>query len=148
MAYADQEDIENEIKGIEFSSTSSLTASALSEILEQESAVIDQYLLTQYQLPIINTGALNVLKKICIDFVVFRVEKILKKSNDSNDTNMPQKNASYSAYKNSMKLLKMFANSELSLNGASRLAAKTKIMGITPDKNLTERVFKKDEVQW
>lgn len=148
MPYAAVSDVQGELKGIVFSSTSSVNTATVTAMIEQESAVIDQYLSTQYETPVTDADALLTLKKICIDFVAFRVEKVLKHSNDSNDNRFSQEASAVMAYKESVKLLKMFSKGELSLAGATRISGKTKIMAISPDKNTTECVFKKDEKQW
>jgi phage gp36-like protein len=148
MAYATSSDIEGELKGITFSGTSSVTTTTVGEMLDQESAVIDQYLSTQYVTPVTDADALLTLKKICIDFVSLRIEKVLKHSNDSNDKGFVQEASTVMSYKESLKLLKMFSSGEISLAGATRISGKGRIMSISPDENTTERVFKKDEVQW
>jgi len=148
MSYAVVSDIAGELKGIAFTTSSTVTTATVTAMIEQESAVINQYLSTQYVTPVTDAGALQTLKKICIDFVALRVEKVLKHTNDSNDSRFVQEASTVMAYKESMKLLKMFSKGEISLAGAERLSGKGRIMAISPDKNTTERVFKKDEKQW
>lgn len=148
MTYAVAADIQGELKGITFTTTTSVTLATVTEMIAQESAVIDQYLSTQYVTPVTDTEAIKTLKKICIDFVALRVEKVLKHSNDSNDKGFVQEASTVMSYKESLKLLKMFSDGTISLAGAERITGKGSIMSISPDQNSTERVFKKDEKQW
>lgn len=148
MAYASQSDIENEMNGGAFDAGSGVTSGGLAEMLDQESAVIDQYLSTQYVTPVTDSTAIKVLKKICTDFVVFRVAKALRQSEGLTDNSEPRDVSESAAYRESLRLLKMFSSGQLALSGAAKQESKKKIMGFTPDKSTTENVFKKDEKQW
>lgn len=149
MAYADQTAIEGELKGTTFP-VSSVTVAVLTEMLDQESAVIDQYLSTQYVTPVTDSTALKILKKICTDFVVYRVAKVLKTQTGAPlpDDRFLQEATEGGAYRESKNLLKMLSNGQMSLNGATRLTGKSNIISVTPSQSTSERVFKKDEKQW
>lgn len=150
MSYADKADIEGELKGVSFETDTTVTSTNINSMLAQESAVIDQYLSAQYVTPVTDASALLVLKKICIDFTVYRIVKILKTKSKAPlpDTNMYQEVNEGSAYRESKKLLTMYQSGQMSLNGASRIGSKANIISISPKKNTSERVFKKDEQQW
>ena len=149
MAYATQSDIENELKGITFGADTKVTVDAVVEMITQESAVIDQYLSLQYTTPVTETKALPVLKKICTDFVTYRVAKIMKIKDgvESPDSRLIQQANEAGAYRESMKLLKQISEGTLPLSGLSLSASKSQKIYISPQPR-SESVFKKDEKQW
>ena len=149
MAYADISDIEGDLNGVDFSESTSLSESQVTEMIEQESAVIDQYLSAKYETPVTDSEALKVCKKICVDLVVHRVAKVLEIDGDTDapDPNMYQSSRG-AAFKNSRQMLRDFASGALPLNGASIKTGKTEKVHISPSSSEQARVFKKDEVQW
>jgi len=128
----------------------SLAEGDLTEFIDQESAVIDQYLGSRYTTPISDTTALKTVKRICIDFVVYRVEKILKTTSAGElpDNAIRQDATAVGAFNNSMRLLKSFSSGDVALRGASRLSSTTKRMAHSPKKSTVEPLFKRDEKQW
>lgn len=107
MTYATQANITSEMKGIVFDTTSQVKAADIAEFLEQADAMIDMYIGQRYTLPIAGSKSLLILKKIAIDLVVCRVNKILdlSKSNPIPADGVVQDITEGSAYRESMKLL-------------------------------------------
>lgn len=149
MGYATQADIQGDLKGVNFDESRSIDAAQVAAMIEQESAVIDQYISVKYALPITDAGALLVLKKICVDLVVHRVSKVLEidGNTDAPDPNMYQSSRG-AAFKNSLNMLKMFKTGQMPLTGAEINEGKVEKVYVSPAKNASERIFKKDEVQW
>lgn len=145
MAYATQADIEGELQGVTFP-IEPVTVSVLSGYLDQESALIDQHIGVIYELPITDTSALLYLKKICIDLVVYRVIKVLaSKSVEGDNRDISREKVAYDA---AIKVLEMIESGDKNLAGATRNSTQTKIISGTPASTSTERIFKKDTVQW
>lgn len=150
MGYATVTDIQGDLNGVDFSATnSSISVAEVQAMIDQESAVIDQYISVKYATPVNDASALLVLKKICIDLVVHRVNKVLEidGASDAPDSNMYQSSKG-AAFKNSINMLKMFASGQMTLTGADINEAKTEKVYVSPSEGSSERVFKKDEVQW
>lgn len=146
MAYADQDDIEGEMQGVTFP-LAPVTVAVLTDYLDQESAIIDNFIGNHYTTPVTaDAYALNVLKKICIDLVVYRVIKVLGRN--TTDAEGRDVSPEYTSYKNSMKLLMRIGDGDANLQGAERLSTKSNRMYISPVESTTDRVFLKDTQQW
>ena len=117
--YATQSDIEGNLKGTTFSSSSSVTETVLGEMISQESAVIDQHIIPKYDLPITDATALLFLKKLCIDLVVYRVKLVLqpKSSLPQPDGKVDQEIVTSTPYKEAMRMLKAILAGKMTLPG-------------------------------
>lgn len=145
MAYADTDDINGELKGVTLP-MNPITSDVLTGILDQESAVIDNYLGNYYTTPITDTTALLVVKKICIDLVVFRVVKIMAKNlPDTAERDITRETG---AYREAMAMLKKIGKGDMNLQGAERLTSKASRISIRPKKGTSTRTFEKDVEQW
>lgn len=121
MTYATQANITSELKGVIFSTTSQITSAAILEFLDQADAVIDMYVGKRYDTPVTGTKSLNLLKKIAIDIVVYRVTKILdlSKSIPIPEAGVIQDITEGSAYRESMRMLKDIRDNVMSLPDAT-----------------------------
>lgn len=77
MAYCTIADVSSEFKDTEFDANSAVTNTELTAIIDEESAVIDSYVGMRYVVPVTNTTALLVLKKLCKLMAADRVRGIL-----------------------------------------------------------------------
>lgn len=155
MSYATKEDIASEFKRLSFTGIDPvITETEVDEFIIQSCAMIDSMLCSRYTTPVTATTALIVLKKITIDFVSFRIEKILKIKNvkQSSSKNFEQSSPRYICYKESMKLLEMFstgkaklADAELDLGDNSQISAGaiTTVNGVP-----REPIFQRYKDQW
>lgn len=86
MPYASAADIHREFPGTLIPATDSTNNSvddvALAAWLDEASALIDSQLSSVYQLPIIGTQSLLILKTICINLVAWRFAKVTDEKND------------------------------------------------------------------
>lgn len=120
MTYAIEEDIQNELKRIVIGGDTGVTRNAIVDFLTQEGAKIDAFIGKRYTTPIVladDPKSFALLKKIEIDFVVYRVTKIL---NLSRSVPIPEKGVTQditegSAYRESMKMLQQIKDGKLDL---------------------------------
>ena len=152
MTYASTADIQAELKNLNVSATSAVTSAAISDFLDQSESLINMHVGKRYVTPITATESVLVLRKIEIDFVVYRVSKILdlKKSVPIPDARVIQDITEGSAYRDSMKTLmairdnKMDLPGETLINNSSALSSfhtETGNSGIVP-------LFEKGVQQW
>ena len=122
MAYAVRADIASEFKRISFTGSNPAVSEAeVDEFIVQAEAIINSAIRDEYALPITDTEAISVLKKITIDFVAYRVDKILKiKDIKATTGDMKQGGGRYQCYMDAQKLLKKIATGELPLGEALR----------------------------
>lgn len=152
MPYATSADIIAEIKGFDPDEESSVTSDAVDDFLTQADAVINMYIGKRYTTPVTATAALEVVKKIEIDIVVYRIAKILnlKKSVPIPDSNIIQEVTEGSAYRDSMKMLAAIRDNKMDLPGETETSAAGGLASFhTEAGNLDiEPCFKKGEQQW
>ena len=152
MTYATETDIENELKGITFGATSIPTSAAVADFLTQADAIINMYLSKRYATPIVDADALNIVKKIAIDFVTYRVVKILdlSKSNPIPDSNIIQQIDEGSAYRESMKMLAAIRDNKMDLLGVSEISSAGGLASFHTESGNSEIVpyFQKGVDQW
>lgn len=152
MTYATSSDIENELKGISFTATSSVTTGAVSDFLDQADAVIDMHIAKRYATPVTASESLLVLKKIAIDLVVYRVAKILdlKKSVPIPDSKVIQDITNGDAYKESMKLLAAIRDNKMDLPGQDELNSNVGLRSLHTEAGNSDIVpfFEKGVEQW
>lgn len=152
MPYATSADIIAEIKGFDPDEGSSVTSDAVDDFLTQADAVINMYIGKRYTTPVTATAALEVVKKIAIDIVVYRIAKILnlKKSVPIPDSNIIQEVTEGSAYRESMKMLAAIRDNKMDLPGETETNTAGGLASFhTEAGNLDiEPCFKKGEDQW
>jgi len=152
MTYATETDIENELKGIAFGASTVPTSAAVADFLTQADAIINMYLGKRYSTPIVDSDALNIVKKIAIDFVTYRVVKILdlSKSNPIPDSNIIQQIDEGSAYRESMKMLTAIRDNKMDLLGVSEISSAGGLASFHTESGNSEIVpyFQKGVDQW
>lgn len=146
--YCTSSDIVENIKDGVFSSSTAVTSSALSAMIAQESAVIDQHVTPRYTLPLSDASALLFLKKICIDLVVYRVTKVLqpKTATPAPDGSIVQDISHSSAYREAMKMLKSIMDGKMTLPGEA--VKSVSFFGSTGVDDDHEGEFESGERQW
>jgi phage gp36-like protein len=149
MTYATTTDIQSEFKSLPLSASSAVTTTEVEKFLEETDAIIDTFLAARYTLPITGTKSLLVLKKIEIDFVAYRVAKILnlKKEVPLPDENIIQELNEGAAYRESKKLLDGLFTGKMLLPDES---PKTSGSGMSDynSANSVEPIFERDTKQW
>lgn len=149
MTYALESHIVGEMKGVTFSSSSFVTTSKISEILDEADAEINGYINARYNLPITDSSALLFLRKIAIDIVVYRVSKILeiKSSKPIPDGRIIQDISSASTYRQAIKVLEGIRDGKNQLYGATLKSSVGNVKSYNNTNNI-EPQFKVDEQQW
>ncbi len=105
--YCVEADIVENLRGVSFGANTPVTTTALGNMIDQESQVIDQHIQGRYTIPVVDVDALVFLKKICIDLVIYRVTKVLRPKNIEPIPNKATQDISHaSAWRVSMKMLK------------------------------------------
>lgn len=152
MTYALAADIVEEMKGISFTSTSSVTDAAVLDFLDQADAEINMYIGKRYATPPTAAEALLLLKKIAIDIVVYRVTKILDltKSIPIPDKAIPQNITEGTAYRNSIDMLKAIRDDKMDLPGETEINTSGGLASFHTEPGNTgiEPCFEKGVVQW
>ncbi len=153
MSYSTTADIQKELKQIPLDDTSQVTESAVEGFITQADAIIDMYLGGRYTTPV--TGgvkSLSVLQKISIDFVTYRVAKILdlSQSNPIPDGDIIQTINEGSAYRESMKMLIAIRDNIMSLPDATLLDTAGGLASFHTESGNSEIVpyFDKESQQW
>jgi len=146
--YCTSADIVENMKGVSFSANSAVTSTALTNMIDQESATIEAHIQAKYALPITDATALLFLKKICIDLVVYRVTKVLqpKEVISAPDGKVEQEISAPSAYRNALGMLRALMNGKAQLPLESKKSIN--FISSTAVDNDTSTVFKHDEQQW
>ena len=146
--YCSQSEIKDNLKGFELQSDTTITPEILSEIISEESAVIDQHVQSRYTLPITDATSLLFLKKICIDLGVYRVTKILQPRQAVQTPAGPvmQEISNSSAYREAMRMLKDLMKGNTTLPGEEERAL-TFVSSTAVDCDHKTN-FKYEEQQW
>ena len=152
MTYATIANIESELKGVIFTTTSQVKSTAVLEFLDQADALINLYISERYIIPITGQYSLEVLRQIEIDLVTWRVSKILDltKSEPIPATGVPQEITEGSAYRRSLLLLKDIKANKCDLPDAEEINPIAGLASFHSDpanSNITP-VFDKQEQQW
>ena len=124
MSYCSSVDISVELKHMKLGDANSQVKTAdVEDFIDQADAVIDMYVGKRYETPIVGVKSLQILRKISIDLVTYRVVKILdlSKSNPIPDAQVVQEITEGSAYRESMKILKDIRDNLMSLPDATLL---------------------------
>ena len=146
--YATQAKVTARIKGTTFTETTSVTASALADIISQESATIDMHIIPRYDLPITNASALLFLEKLCIDMSVYQVKVVLqpKSALPQPDSKIAQEIVSSTPYKEAMRMLKAILAGKMTLPGETIKSINFVSSTAVDDDIQTE--FDSEEQQW
>ena len=148
VIYATEAQIIANLKGLVVGASNTITTAILSDILAEESQVIDQHIQPNYTLDITDADALIFLRKICIDLVVYRVAKILMpKEQKFTPDGRPIQDISYSgAWNKAMTMLKNLLIREIAL---PNISVKSRVfVSSTLDSDNVTQTFEKDVRQW
>ena len=147
IPYCEESDIIENLRGVSFGATTPVTSTALGNIIDQESQVIDQHIQSRFAVPPVDADALVFLKKICIALVIFRVTAILRPKNIEPIPNKSTQDiSSGSTWKAAMKMLKDLQSGETVLPNTD-VTAKVFVSSTLETDNV-KATFKKDERQW
>jgi len=149
MPYATVVEIASEFKSITFDSNSALTDTEVGAILDQTDALINAHVTQRYVTPITGDESLLILKKIEIDFVAYRVAKILnlKKEIPLPDNVVIQDLNSGAAFKTSSKMLERIFEGKILLPDAPLNTSATGFSDYNST-NSVEPIFERDIQQW
>lgn len=153
MSYCTAANVTSELKNVTFNASSSVTSAAVLEFIDQADAIIDMHIAQRYSAPV-TSGAksLNILKKISIDLVVYRIAKILNlsKSVPIPDQKVIQEITEGSAYRESMKLLVAIRDNLMNLPDATLLDSTSGLASFHTETGNSEivPVFDREEQQW
>ena len=148
IIYATESQIVANLKGLDVGVGKTITTAILSDILAEESQVIDQHLQPNYTLDITDADALIFLRKICIDLVVYRVAKILmpKEQKFTPDGKVIQDISYSGAWNKAMRMLKEILSREIAL---PNISVKSRVfVSSTLDSDNVKQTFEKDVRQW
>ena len=151
MSYVDVAGITSEFKNIDFTATGAvLSTDEVTQFILETSAVIDSRLSSRYVTPITGTISLLIVRKICIDFVAFRVAKILnlKKSLPLPEKLIVQELNEGSAYVESRNMLDSLQNGSVTLPDAVRVATTETGLSSYNTTNSITPTFKRSTYQW
>lgn len=149
MAYSAYTDVQSEFKNITFDSTSSVTSAEVTEFIAQEEAVINATISNRYEVPITGTAALSVMKSISINYVAYRVAKIL---NLRKDMPIPENFVSQAlnegnAFKQAQKRLFMIRDGDIILNDAVAVSTTQGVKSYNAENSISQ-IWKRDTKQW
>ena len=119
------------------------------EYRSREEAEIDAKLSVRYTTPITGTEAVKLVKKISIDFVAYRVAKILNLKRDIPvpDSRVVQELNYSGAYKKSLILLDKLASGKIPLPDATLNSPGPVVASYNADNDITP-IFERDTKQW
>jgi len=146
--YATEAQIEANLKGFDASTGDTVDSAALTDLIAEESQVIDQHIQGRYDLPVTDVDALVFLRKICIDLVVYRVSKILmpREQKELPNGTVIQDISHISAWRVAMKMLRDLKDGETTLPSTTE-QAKNFFSSFQDDEN-TDKNFELDKKQW
>lgn len=147
IPYCVEADIIENLRGVSFGAATPVTSTALGNIIDQESQVIDQHIQSRFTVPPVDADALVFLKKICIALVIYRVTTILRPRNIEPIPNKATQDISHaSSWKAAMNMLKDLQSGETVLPNTD-VTAKV-FVSSTLETDGVEGTFKKDVKQW
>lgn len=151
MTYATELDIQNEFKDISFGNANDiLDSSVISDFLAQTDAFIDMSIGQRYILPVVDSQALLILKKIEIDIVVCRIRKLidLTKSSMYPSDNVPQENTKTQGSCDNNATLKAIKDGQLTLPNTDFANAGGGLTSFHAENTDIYPVFMKGVTQW
>lgn len=154
MAYATVSDIESEFKNLSVSlGEDALSASEISEFIEQEEAVINATVSNRYEIPVTGTEALKIMKSISIAYVAYRVATILNLKKDVSvllsvkDKFIPQELNQGSKFKIAKKQLEAIQSGRLILIDATARSLEQGVKSYNAINSITP-LWERDTKQW
>lgn len=148
MPYCTPSDISSEFKNISFAAGSDITEAEVTQFIVETDALINAHLAPRYETPITGAEALSIVKKISIDYVAFRVAKVLnlKKSVPLPGKDIVQELNEGVAYQESKAILESLKTGTMELPDA----VKKSLSGLSSyqSTNSIEPVFERGVDQW
>jgi len=152
MPYATEQNIKDEIRGLDLDGESAVTAQAVVDFIDEADALINMYIGKRYTTPITDTTSALVLKTICIDIVVYRVTKIitLSRSIPIPDSKVVQEITEGTAYKRSMRFLADIRDDKMNLPDSTLTDTNSGLESFHTDSGNTaiDPCFEKGTKQW
>ena len=149
MSYADVADIQSEFKKITFSSDFAVTDTEVTAFIAQEEAIINATISNRYVTPITGTDAEEILKKITIAYVAYRVAKIinLKKDVPIPEKFVPQTLNEGGAFRIANKQLQDIQSGKIILGDAEQRSNEQGVKSFNAINNV-EPIWIRDKKQW
>lgn len=145
--YCLESDIVENLRGVTFGVSTPVTSTALGNMIDQESQVIDQHIQALSTIPVTDVDALIFLKKICIDLVIYRVTKVLRPKNiEPIPKNATQDISHASSWRVSMMMLKDLKDGVTTLPNTT-IESKTFVSSTLNTENF-ESIFERNVKQW
>jgi len=152
MPYANICDVATEFKGIEFDADSGVKPDTVEKFLEQDEAFIHTYIGERYTTPVTSTEGIEVLKKIEVQLVAFRIDKILDLtgSRPVPKAGIIQSNDRAFCYKEAIDYLKSIRDNKMNLPGTDELVPDAGLASFHTEPGNSDIVplFDKEEQQW
>lgn len=155
MSYATKEEIASEFKRLSFTGVDPvITEAEVDRFIEEACAMIDSCICVRYLVPITDATSLLLLKKITIDFVAYRIEKILTIKNVpmGKSGNVEQSSPRRVTYEDSLKFLYMIKDGKAKLPGAQAAPSGSEQVSAGSNLNasgsLQDPVFQRYKEQW
>ena len=117
MAYCTDTEISSEFKDITFSASTAVKAAEVDDFIDQSSALIDGIISSKYEVPVVGSGSVLILKMICIWIVKARILSILSVKTPQDKTKQDPDGPTL--LKQAMDMLKAIKKGDLVLNDAT-----------------------------
>lgn len=143
MGYCTAAQVQLEFKELTFSATSAVKSAQVDEFIAEADAEIDSIIGVTYQLPIVGTQPLLLLRRISRALVADRVAGILEVRTGDPKTSQT---SSRMTREEALEIARGIAEGTILFDAVETTAAKTGV--VYSEENASGRVFKKDEKQW
>lgn len=158
MSYANRDDIASEFKRLSFTGNDPvISESEVDKFIEEAEALINSFVCVRYNVPVLGVQSVLILKKITIDFVSFRVEKILRIKNPSislrgdSSKGFEQSSMRAQAYEESKNLLSLIRDAKAKLPDAIAINENPQVgFGVHYSANgqIQSPIFERYKEQW
>jgi len=154
MPYANICDVETEFRGIKFDADadSGVKPNTVEKFLEQDEAFIHTYIAERYPTPVTSTEGAQILKKIEVQLVSFRIDKIisLTGSRPVPKAGIIQSNDRELCYKEAIKYLEAIRDNKMNLPGTEEIVPDAGLASFHTEPGNDDIVpfFDKEVQQW
>jgi len=147
MSYCAYTDVQSDFKNIQFTGTSLVTSSAVTQFITEASALIDSYVGSRYVTPITGTMSLALMSLFCRTLVADRIRGIMaNKQQVATDANQQVKSDGF-ATKDVMKALADLKDGVSTLSDAVLLNQNASFYSNNNQNGVNPR-FNKNRRQW
>ncbi len=149
MAYAVAADIISEFKALKLDGSTSIKTAEVTEFITQEEAAINATIGNRYEVPVVDTESVEIMKKISIACVAYRVAKILnlKKDIPIAEKLVVQVLNEGSWFKVAKKQLEDIQSGKIVLSGAVALSSNQGVNSYNAE-NAILPIWKRNTKQW